>query len=714
VVLDGELAGMPAPFRLERLDVGGEVTVSWGGRALFVYDPADKAMRNLAIVALTRAGVAGVEVARCFGLSAVYVSRLRSRAAEAGSAGLVPAMGRPAKLDEAGRRQAYALAEQGRSGREIAATLGVSDATISRLLARRPRLEPPALALEAEPDRGGGDLPTGDRGGDAASQPAAADRAAGAPAELDREAEDAAAFLARITAGTRECRYAGAMLLHGFLDRAGAGAVLAALPNGTARRYDAAALMLAASFGFALGSSSTEGAKHLLSSDAGVLIGTERFPHLRTLRPRLAALADAVDPLEVQVALARCMLDADERPPEVFFVDDHFVAYTGAAPVAKGWNTRHRHAEAGRDDTLIVDDAWRAICFATGAPSGLSKTMLDPLEQLRRVVGDRPVTIGFDRGGAYPATFAELNRRGLGWVTYRRAPLAPPTATPRRSWTIIDGQRRNITVADETITLERVGPVRQISVYDHDQVVLQILTSDTTTPAAGLAARLRARWCIENSFKYLEDHHGIHWLCDYHMDLAPDTHPVANPARAAARTKVADAERVVADLEHDLVTTATTPAGDPAATNAALARLTADLAAARADLAAAREALKPIPAKLPANQLDPTAARATPRTARRALQMVCRLLAYNTELDLSRALNTHLDDPDEYRAITRHLLHQPGTIAYRPDAITVTIRPPAAPRIATALTALTNQLNTNPPRLTGDRRPITYQIGPKP
>jgi hypothetical protein len=95
--------------------------------------------------------------------------------------------------------------------------------------------------------------------------------------------------------------------------------------------------------------------------------------------------------------------------------------------------------------------------------------------------------------------------------------------------------------------------------------------------------------------------------------------------------------------------------------------LQADLHTAQAATAAARKALKPIPAKLPANVLDPDAKRATPRINRRALQTVLRLLAYNAELDLARAINTYLADPDEYRAITRHLLHQPGQIQYNPN-----------------------------------------------
>ena len=117
----------------------------------------------------------------------------------------------------------------------------------------------------------------------------------------------------------------------------------------------------------------------------------------------------------------------------------------------KGWNTRRRHAEAGRDDTVIVDEAWRAICFSSGAPSGPSQTMFAPLAQLRSVIGDKRVMIGFDRGGAYPKVFAELTRRGFDFVTNRRAPPETPTVQPTRTWTLVEGRRRYMSVVDETV-----------------------------------------------------------------------------------------------------------------------------------------------------------------------------------------------------------------------------------------------------------------------
>ena len=721
------LFSLPPPFELTKQTVGGETVVTFGPRAVFVFDEHDRAMRNLAMVALRRAGVSGVEVARLFGLRPEHISRLYAQAREAGSAGLIAEMGRPRSLDAAGVALAYRRADEGRTGVEIARELSVSQATISRLLARRPGPTVTQLELAevpAEADASGQAGTPGDAGSPVvdddglvetspSTERTETDEAEETRLEEEEEEEDLASTPERLQVidnGLSESRYAGAMLLHGFFHRAGAAAVLSTLSAPGARAYDAASVMLATSVGFALGSLSAEGTKHLSSRDAGAVIGLSRFPHLRTLRPRLAGLAELIDPIELQSRIAKAMLDADDEAPELFFVDDHFVAYTGSAPVRKGWNTRRRHAEPGRDDTVVVDDAWRAILFSSGPPSGLSVTMFAPLLELRRILGDRRVMIGFDRGGSYPKVFAELRRLGFDFVTYRRAPLLTPTVAPSRSWTVVSGLRRYYSIADEVVLVDGLGAVRQLSIYEHGRLALQILTSDMVSPGAYLARRLVGRWCIENAFKYLEDHHGIHWLCDHVMDISPDTSAVANPAREAARAKLRAAEAAVASLERAIGAAATSAGDDIASTNRQLRVLEDELATARRELEQATARLRAIPAKVARNELDPSATRAEPRLGRRAIQMVCRLLAYNAELDLARSLNAYLEDDDEYRAIARNLLHQPGTITYEKTAITVALRAPDSPRIARALAMLCEQLNFDPPRMCGDPRPITYLI----
>ncbi len=164
---------------------------------------------------------------------------------------------------------------------------------------------------------------------------------------------------------------------------------------------------------------------------------------LSTLRPRLAGLAEVSDPHAIQRAFANAMLAADQRPPELFYVDRQYVTYWAAAPVAKGDNVRRQLAEPGRDDTFVVDDRWRAVCLSSGEPRGLSVTLPEVLGQLKEIVSGRAVMIGFDRGGSYPKVFSAIARAGMEWVTRRRAPLIIPTVKARRSWVQVDGKRRS-------------------------------------------------------------------------------------------------------------------------------------------------------------------------------------------------------------------------------------------------------------------------------
>src|ERR1019366_2347370 len=176
----------------------------------------------------------------------------------------------------------------------------------------------------------------------------------------------------RIVEGRVRSRYAGAMLLHAFFVQAGAGEVLAAAGAGAA---GGAGLLSLVSVCFALGAATTEQFKHLTAAEAGPLAGLGILPDLRTLRPRLAQIADAADPLKVQALFASAMLAADPVMSGVYYVDDHFVPYTGAKPVAKGWNNKRGRAERGRADTHETAHDGRAVCFVTGEPSGLSTTL---------------------------------------------------------------------------------------------------------------------------------------------------------------------------------------------------------------------------------------------------------------------------------------------------------------------------------------------------
>ena len=140
---------------------------------------------------------------------------------------------------------------------------------------------------------------------------------------------------------------------------------------------------------------------------------------------------------------------------------------------------------------------------------------------------------------------------------------------------------------------------------------------------------------------------------------------MANPARAQATKRLAAAQAELANAERALAQLLGSQ--QPATTkNQALPAAPAALTAAQAAIAAATAERDAHPAKLPANQIHPDAKHARLHLRRRALQMVPRLLAYNGEHWLAQRLGAYLQDPNEYRALTRQLLHQPGHITYPP------------------------------------------------
>jgi hypothetical protein len=693
------LDGMPGVRDLHLLDSGGQTVIFAGSRQLFRYPEDDTAMRNIAVAALRQLGYGGTAVAAVMGLTPNYVATLHQRALREGTAGLVREPGRPRETGEASWEQARAWRAAGVRDSEIARRLGVNQSTVLRRLGRAhvqealpPAPQPPPAAAEPE------------AAGSGAAEPAEA--AGTGPAEPGIRPPAAGRRPAAVSS-----RYAGAMLLHAFLARAGAGTVLAAAGG----EPQDVALLTAVSMCFALGAATTEQFKHLAAAEAGPLAGLGALPGLRVLRPELAKIADRTDPLKLQQMFASAMLAADPVVSGVYYLDDHFVPYAGAKPVAKGWNNKRGRAERGRADTHVTAHDGRAVCFVSGEPSGLSTTLPKALAELRKAAGPgAEIMLGFDRGGAYAQVFTHCRDQQVHWVTYRRAPLAVPAALPVITAVTYGGRTRGITWAEETVQLKDYGDARQITLFEHGRVALQILTSDTAACPADILSWLKSRWREENFLKYASENYGIDKICDYLASIETNTKLTRNPARDQANAAVRDADKTLAAAERGLAALLADPGLPPAAKNARIPGLEKNITRARAAAATAVTARKPVPAKLPASDINPDAKTALLRAGRRGLQMVLRLLAHNAEHWLSGHLNAYLRDDDEYRAITRQTIIRglAGTITYAPAAITVTLEQPASRRVARALELLLDEINADPPAIPGDTRPINYQITP--
>ena len=695
------LDGMPEPRDLHRVTTGGMTWIFAGPLALFCYAEADAGMRNVAVVTLRQLGYGGQAVAGLMGLSENYVATLRNRALREGTAGVVRQPGARRKLTGQAWARARSWRQSGTSDAEIARKLGVAQSTVLRRLGPRDvqqEMPQPEPAAEAGPGPGTELVPV---------------RRAGLARVAGNENPPAAR--PATAAGSLYSRYAGAMLLHAYASQADAGVVLAAAAGDRdGFRFADVALLSATSICFALGAATIEQFKHLTAACAGPLAGLAVLPDLRTLRPRLAAIADGTDPVALQAMFASAMLAAGPVTSGVYYVDDHFVPYTGAKPVGKGWNNKRGKAERGHADTHVTAHDGRAVCFVTGEPSGLTVTLPLALAELKKTVpAGTPVMLGFDRGGAYAQVFAHCREQDVDWVTCRRAPLAVPARLPVLTTISVNGRARQVAWAEETVTIKDYGDARQITLFEHGQVALQILTSDFDACPAGILSWLKSRWREENFLKYASENYGIDKICDYIAAIQVNTKVIDNPARKTANAAVRQAGTNLAAAREDMAAMLADPAIPAAAKNATLIPAAGKtIAKAGKALARAEAARGKIPAKLPANEIDPDARVALLRTRRRGLQMVLRLLAHNAEHWLANHLNAYLQDDREYRAITRETIIRglAGTITCTPAAITVSLQQPDQPRIARALALLIDEISNTPPSMPGDTRPITYHL----
>ena len=481
-------------------------------------------------------------------------------------------------------------------------------------------------------------------------------------------------------------------------------------------------ILMCTQLSFTLGALTMEQTKHLIAADAGALAGLTSLPSLRTWRQRLGELADGCDPLALQRRLASQMLAIEPAESQVYLADDHIAEYTGHQAVALGRNPRRGKPTKGHDDTYICDLAGRAIAFTTGEPSALCATLPPALAALTDALpaghkpgqGTRPLIV-FDRGAAFPGTFAEVDAAGYDWLTWRRAPLQPTAHLPvLQTITLRGGRQREVAFTDELTTLKDYDkPVRQLSLFEHGEMAAQAITARLHACPAELIGWLRGRWAEENMFKYDMVNYGLDMLADYAADDVVNTKLKANPAyttakkiETKAKTALAGAEIALAKLlaDHTIPAAAKNSELIPGAQK--------KIGTCKQKLAQAETERKKHRAKLPASQIDPAATRAVLHINRRCLQLVLRLLAANAEHYLARHLNAYLDDDDEYRAITRETIIRglAGTIAYSPKSITVTLDRPGQGRVARALALLLAEINTSPPTLPGDGRPITYAL----
>ncbi len=723
------------------------------GIVLCQYSVGDRMAEAHAMVSLVEQGWAEQgDVARAFGCAARTVRRFQRRFEASGLPALARAAGYPAgrpRLPRSRERLVSRLKAEGLSNREIGRRVGVSEVAIRKLLSRlgwraprteqlplpgetanpnlsAPLLSPPALSVDAASPVAGANPNV--------SAPASADDC---PTSLDTNPADRC--LDRIFARLGLLDDAAPLFRDGgHVPRAG---VLLAVPAlvksgvlDVARRvygsigpafYGLRTTIVALLLLALLRIKRPEGLKEHSPVDLGRLLGLDRAPEVKTLRRKLTRLARSGGATLFGRLLAERRVAALGTTIGFLYVDGHVRVYHGQRDIPKAHVARMRIALPATTDYWANDARGEPLFVVTAeANAGMVAMLPKLLEEVRALVGERRVTVVFDRGGWSPKLFADLVAAGFDFLTYRKGRFR---RLPRRCFTthtaVLDGQRVTYELADQGIRLLggklRLRQVTRLTDHRHQT---PIVTSRRDLAAVEVAFRMFERWRQENFFKYLREEFALDALIDYGVEPDDATREVPNPKWAEVDAKLRSARDRVAAITRRIGSEAALRELGVAKSRGALLdrHVRRELAAAVAESTKLDRRRAAIPRRIPVGErTDGEVVKLS--TERKHLSNVLKMVAYQAESDLVRAVAPHYRRAeDEGRTLVQSALASAADITVAADkgVLRVVLAPMSSAHRTRAIAALCQELTAAAVVFPGTRLRFVYAItgaeeGPK-
>jgi transposase len=721
------------------------------------YRGDDEVAEAYAMVFLAEAGFAQqAEVAKAFSRSVRSVRRYQDRYARGGMAALGRATGwRPGRRRVSGRRlrSIEVLKSQGLSNRAIAHRLGVSEKAIRKLVGGSKAAEGAQLVLagiaKATPEMAKksaafGMPPAGpteeDGKGVTSTTPQCDDKpnpitASGnegepVPASLDCDASD--------RSFDRQLAYLGLLDDAAPLFREGTSipdvGVLLALPCLLESGLFAVSRKLYGDIGPAFYGLRTtlltflfmallriKRPEHLKERDPaafGRLLGLDRAPEVKTLRRRLTRLAAHHRAEQLGAELARRRVDQRGHLMGFLYIDGHVRAYHGQRDIAsKAYVARRHLAMPASTDYWINDCSGDPLLLITGeVNAALTKALPRLLAEVRAAVGDRRVTIVFDRGGWSPKLFHTMIRDGFDVLTYRKGRsrrINEKRFIRRRAE--IDGRSVDYLLHDQRVGfLKGKLRLRQVTRLCDSGHQTHVITSRSDLRDIDVAYRMFDRWRQENFFKYMREEFLLDALVDYQIEPEEPTRTIPNPERRAIDKKIRSARADLAKIEREYGAAATDNSERRRRTmrgfKIAHRKLGSQLRKARDDLAKLIESRRNLPKRVEVRDLNERAV-VKLATERKHLTDVIKMVAYQAESDLIAMLRPHYARVDqEGRTLLHELLSTEGDIRVTDSELQLTLAPLSSPLRTLAAQALCETLDKTATKFPGSHLRLRFAM----
>jgi transposase len=463
-----------------------------------------------------------------------------------------------------------------------------------------------------------------------------------------------------------------------------------------------------------------EGLKEHDPQRLGRLLGLDRTPEVKTLRRKLTRLASYQKAEELGVELARRRVEQRGQLMGFLYVDGHVRAYHGKRRIPKAHLARIRLAMPATTDYWVNDQSGDPLFVITAtANAGMTKMLPTLLGEVRDLVGERRVTIVFDRGGWSPRLFKRL-LDDFDILTYRKGQAR--RINEKRFVTCrdrIDGRHVEYRLHDQAARfLKGKLRLRQVTRLSDDGHQTSVLTSRWDLPAIEVAHRMFERWRQENFFKYLREEFLIDALVDYQVEPDDPTRTIPNPERRALDEQVRAARAEVAKLEQAYGAAAidNPESRRPSMRGFKIAhgKIGQQLRAARDRLADLLDQRRAIPRRVEVQDAS-EAAVVKLATERKHLSSLTKMVAYQAESDLLALLAPHYARAnDEGRTLLHEVFRCAADITATDDELRLALHPLSSPHRTRAVEALCNALNTTETIFPGSHLTMRFTSHPPP
>ena len=437
--------------------------------------------------------------------------------------------------------------------------------------------------------------------------------------------------------------------------------------------------------------------------ELGVLLGLDRAPEVKTLRRKLWDLAERRKATEFSRGLAERWVADNADTVGFLYVDGHVRPYNGTAhTIPKGYVTRRRLCMPATTDFWVNQQDAQPL-FVVTAPANddlLAMLRQEIVPEVRRLVGERRVTLAFDREGWSPKFFRELHLQGFDVLTYRKGRYgAWPVTEFRTVEGKVDGRKVSYELAERKVEVIKGFTMREIRRLCANGHQTAILTTREDLAIEVAAYRMFERWTQENFFRYMRQHFALDALVTYAVEAADPDRTVPNPQRKDLAKALAKSKAELKELEQNYGTRALANAEEQRPTMRGFKIANADLGQRIRTQRNAHEALTAQMAALPQRVAvkDVVADGEVVKLAPEAKHLTdtIKMLAYRAETGLTRLLNPHYKrSEDEGRALIREALVSDADILPQPEQnrLVVRLHSLANPRSNAALAKLCETL----------------------